>query len=290
MPAFRADRLATLYLFHPLRRLRPQGTRIPILMYHSISDVDQPSRHPYYRTSTTVQIFEQQVRFLHQNRYRTVSVREAFRRVQTPASIEKVVAITFDDGYRDFYTNAFPILTRYGYSATVFLPTAYIDACSRRFNDLDCLTWGEVRELRKAGVAFGSHTVTHPQLHDVSPAQLREEIAVSKQQIEQNLGEPAETFSYPYAFPEADRGFVRGLQEVLEESGYGEGVSTIVGRVSKSDNRFSMKRLPVNTHDDLRFFRAKLEGSYDWLHAIQYAAKLQAASSNLRTRLAFPPE
>jgi peptidoglycan/xylan/chitin deacetylase (PgdA/CDA1 family) len=274
----RADRALSLYVFRPLTGLLPRReTKVPILMYHRVPQLDRCSTHPYYCTATAVAIFEQQVRFLREHGYRAVSVSEAFRAVQQPAPDEgqKLVAITFDDGYRDFYTNAFPILSRYGYSGTVFLPTAYIGDSSRRFKQEECLTWAQVRELRKAGVEFGSHTMTHPQLREVSPRQLREEIACSKAEIEQKLGETVGTFSYPYAFPEADRAFVGRLREVLQESGYRVGVSTILGRAMTSDNRLFMRRLPVNSHDDSRLFRAKLEGGYDWLHIMQYAAKVK---------------
>jgi len=252
-------------------------TKVPILMYHRVPKVDHCSTHPYYCTATAVAVFEQQVRFLQENGYRGVSVSEAFRAVQRPARDEgqKLVAITFDDGYQDFYTHAFPILNRYGYSATVFLPTAYIGDSSRRFKEEECLTWAQVRELRKVGVEFGSHTVTHPQLRDVGPERLREEVVGSKAEIEQRLGESVGTFSYPYAFPETDREFVARLRGVLQESGYQVGVSTILGRAVSSDNRLFMKRLPVNSHDDLPLFQAKLEGGYDWLHRVQYASKFK---------------
>jgi peptidoglycan/xylan/chitin deacetylase (PgdA/CDA1 family) len=219
-------------------------------------------------------VFEEQIRYLSDHGYRSVSIKEAFRLAQAPVRGEKPVAITFDDGYRDFYTNAFPILHRYGYSATVFLPTAYIGNEPRRFQDEECLTWEEARELRRAGVDFGSHTVTHPQLHHVTPEQLREEIGYSKDQMESRLGDPVDTFSYPYAFPEADRTFVGRLSGLLEECGYQRGVSTVVGRAGRTDSRFFMKRLPVNSHDDRWLFQAKLEGAYDWLHPVQYTAKL----------------
>ena len=186
MSTFRADRLATLHFFHPLQRLRAQQTRIPILMYHSISDCDDSARHPYYRTSTTVKMFEQQIRFLHENGYQTVSVGDAPRRMENAKPAENLVAITFDDGFLDFYTNAFPILDLFGYSATVFLPTDYIGQATRQFKGTECLTWSQVRELRKAGIEFGSHTVTHPQLHSVSTEQMRTEVGRSKDEIESN--------------------------------------------------------------------------------------------------------
>jgi peptidoglycan/xylan/chitin deacetylase (PgdA/CDA1 family) len=272
MPIFRVDRFAAVYFFHPLRRLWPQRA-IPILMYHSISDLDDSDRHPYYRTRTTVKMFEQQVRFLRQNRYRTVSVTEAFRRTQTAKAAEKLVGITFDDGYKDFYTNAFPILSHYGYSATVFLPTAYIGQASRQFNGAECLTWSQARELRTAGVEFGSHTVTHPQLRNVTTDQMRTELRRSKDDIEEKLGERVEAFAYPYAFPETDLAFVDRLRGALQENDYCSGVTTVIGRARPSESPLFMRRLPVNSGDDPRFFQTKLEGGYDWLHSLQLASK-----------------
>ena len=129
-----------------------------------------------------------------------------------------MVGITFDDGYQDFHTNAFPILNRYGYAATVFLPTAYIGQASRQFKGAECLTWSQVRDLRKAGVEFGSHTVTDPQLRGVSTEQMRTEVGRSKDDIEEKLGERVEAFAYPYAFPETDAAFVETLRGALQES------------------------------------------------------------------------
>jgi peptidoglycan/xylan/chitin deacetylase (PgdA/CDA1 family) len=244
-------------------------------MYHRVPPVDECTKHPYYCTNTAAPVFEEQIRFLRERGYRTVSITQAFEAVHRPESDEKLVAITFDDGYLDFYTHAFPILSRYGFTATVFLPTAYIGDSALRFKGLDCLTWSQVRDLRRAGMEFGSHTVTHPQLTDVGSEQLRSEVSASKQEIEQRLGEPATTFAYPYAFPETDLEFVARLREALLQSGYREGVSTVLGRVTKAADPLFMKRLPVNSHDDLRLLKAKLEGGYDWLHALQYAAKLK---------------
>jgi peptidoglycan/xylan/chitin deacetylase (PgdA/CDA1 family) len=255
-------------------------------MYHGVPQIDRCTTHPYYYTSTAVRIFEQQVRLLHQQGYSAVSFTDAFRRVQTADRGEKLVAITFDDGYHDFYTNAFPILSRYGYSATVFLPTAYIGHVSRRFNDSECLTWSQVRELRRAGVEFGSHTVTHPQLHGMTTEQVRAEVGRSKDDIQENLGERVETFAYPYAFPETDRAFVARLRGALQESGYRSGVTTIIGRLGPADQPLFMKRLPINSYDDPRFFRAKLEGAYDWLRTLQYAAKLRTVGRDARRTMA----
>jgi peptidoglycan/xylan/chitin deacetylase (PgdA/CDA1 family) len=275
MRAFRADRLATLYFFHPLRRLRPQGTRIPILMYHSISDVVDSSRHPYYRTVTEPGVFDRHLKFLHDKGYKTISLSNAGRLLRGPeADMQRAVVITFDDGFQDFYTHAFPLLSRYGFSGTMFLPTAYIDDNVRKFNGTECLTWSQVRELQKLGIHFGSHTVTHPQLKHLNMRDVGGEVRCSKERIEQELGGSVASFSYPYAFPETDHAFRQQLGRLLAENGYENGVSTIIGTADPGDDAFFMKRLPMNSCDDVALFRAKLEGGYEWLHTLQYAAKL----------------
>ncbi len=282
----RTDSLATLYFFHPLARSMPQtGVRVPILMYHSVSEVDRSGTHPYYQTVTTPSVFARHMQFLSENGFTPIGVGDALRCLNARArSIERPVVITFDDGYLDFYANAFPILRRHGFTATMYLPTAYVGT-ERRFKDLDCMTWSQVRELQKAGIEFGAHTVTHPWLKGMRQEDIENEILDSKCRIEDEIQSPVRSFAYPYAFPETDRPFRRMLRALLEHSGYEHGVSTILGTADASDDRFFMRRLPVNSCDDARLFRAKLEGGYDWLHGLQYAAKRMksplARSSNL---------
>src|SRR5581483_9546293 len=116
----RIDRMATLYLARPLLSLLggARGRAVPVLMYHSISDDSQPDVAPYYKTTTSRAIFEEHVRSLTQQGYRSVDLAEALRMVNTRIPTpEKAVVITFDDGFRDFYDLAFPILKKYGQTA-----------------------------------------------------------------------------------------------------------------------------------------------------------------------------
>jgi peptidoglycan/xylan/chitin deacetylase (PgdA/CDA1 family) len=276
MPELRADRIATLYFVHPLQRLlRRVSTGVPILMYHSISANIEVHRSAYFHTCTDPQVFREHIAFLARNGYRAIGLGEAVRRLEDDIDTgEKQVVLTFDDGFEDFYTDAFPILSTHGYTATVFLPTAFIGNTSRRFNGTSCLTWSQVRELRGAGIEFGSHTVTHPQLRTLRTVDIQRELRSSKEQIEEQLGGLAASFSYPYAFPEEDGAFRQRLRDMLAESGYENGVSTIIGTTGRCDDRFLMRRLPLNSSDDLRLLGAKLDGGYDWLHGLQYAAKV----------------
>src|SRR5215475_3722515 len=102
----RFDRLITLSVSYPLMRLlgpRP-STRVPILMYHSISDNLLGKSHPYFHINTSAAIFSQQMRMLKRYGYRTLSLAEAWAGLEAGTDLSKNVVITFDDGYRDFYT------------------------------------------------------------------------------------------------------------------------------------------------------------------------------------------
>jgi peptidoglycan/xylan/chitin deacetylase (PgdA/CDA1 family) len=272
---FRFDRFATLYLLGAPQRcgFRKKST-IPILMYHSISDDDDTKAHPYYRTKTSPRVFKLHMQQLFDLGYSTVQVSEAATLLQNGGPRKKCAVITFDDGYSDFYTNAFPALNFHGFTATVFLPTGYIGNAPVQFKGKDCLTWGEVKELRKYGISFGSHTVTHPQLTTLAADLVKDEIVISKQTIEEKLGESVNSFAYPFAFPEGNSSFVQMLRHLLVESGYSQGVSTRIGTAGRGDDRYFLRRLPMNSLDDSSLFSAKLHGGYDWLHTIQYRSKV----------------
>lgn len=281
----RIDKLLTLSFFYPATKLlrKKSGLQIPILMYHSVSDQLDDHLHPYFRTVTSQECFEQQMRFLSERGYQALTLSEAVHVLQnqeipTPANTSAAsgqqhlkVVITFDDGLRDFYSAAFPIIEKFGFKATVFLTSAMIDNTFLTGNE--CLRKSEIKELAAKGIEFGSHTVSHPQLQNLSCEEIVHELANSKKHIEEVLGHTMTLFSYPYRFPEGDTNFTKMLRNILLEQGYSIGVTTIIGRTKSSDNPLFLKRLPVNDCDDMPFFQAKLEGGYDWLHGFQLASK-----------------
>jgi peptidoglycan/xylan/chitin deacetylase (PgdA/CDA1 family) len=278
----RLDRLATLYVVSPLLRLAQQdGRSIPILMYHSITDEDESRVHAYYRTSTSPQAFALQMEQLHQAGYQTCSPAQAVAQLETRVkTTSKHVVITFDDGFSDFYQNAFPSLNRFGFTATVYLPTAYIGDSAQQFKGKDCLTWAEVQELQNHGILFGSHTVTHPQLSGLSKDAIEMEVRDSKKAIEGKTGRVVDSFAYPYAFPQADAEFKTMLRDTLVSAGYRNGVCTMVGRAGFRSDPLFMERLPVNGLDDKALLQAKLAGAYDWIskpQSIMKTAKAHAA-------------
>ncbi len=272
----RMDRPATLYLFHPLNRMTNAlyaRRRVPILMYHSLST--QPRiPHPYYETVTHPTVFDAHIRFLAENGYRSIGISEAARYLSGELEFpQKAVAITFDDGYRDFYEHGMPVLKRYGFKATMFVTTSFVGDQRVSFRDVECMTWSEIREVHSAGIDIGSHTVTHPKLHLIETKRIGPELRDSKAALEDRLGSSVDTFSYPFAFPEHNLPFRNMLTSLMQEQGYRAGVSTILGTAGEDDSPLFLKRVPVNSYDDSRLLKAKLEGGYNWLHGVQYTAK-----------------
>ncbi|WP_374089783.1 polysaccharide deacetylase family protein [Methylomicrobium lacus] len=257
-------------------------------MYHSVSEHLDDHLHPYYRTVTTPERFEQQMCFLSQSGYEVLTLSEAVRLLQemslsNKSSQEKstsvksfnyqrpVAVITFDDGLRDFYTTAFPILEKFAFKATVFLTSGLINKTF--LTGYECLKVQEIKELVKSNVEFGSHTVNHPQLKKLSKDEIVYELIKSKQMIEEIIGYPVSLFSYPYRFPEENAAFTKMFGMILSDHGYTAGVTTSIGLSTVDDIPLFLRRLPVNDCDDLQFFRAKLAGCYDWLHKGQLTYK-----------------
>lgn len=276
MAPLRLDRLLTLWFFRPLRRVVPAGGgfQLPVLMYHSVSRCSEAGVSPYYRTVTSPEAFAGQMALLKAGGWEAVGVWAGLKALRNQGGASrKTVVITFDDGFRDFRTAAFPVLQQHGFNATVYLPTSFIGQQPIQFKTVECLTWDEVRELRQAGVEFGSHTVSHPELVRLPWTEVEKEVRDSKTEIEQRLGARITAFAYPYAFPRAEQEFVGRLHRLLREVGYESCVTTDIGRASASTDPFAIPRLPVNDCDDETLLRAKLDGAYDWLVAPQRAVK-----------------
>jgi peptidoglycan/xylan/chitin deacetylase (PgdA/CDA1 family) len=171
---------------------------IPVLMYHALAEARSV-------ISVSPDLFAQQMAWLHRQQYRAVSLAQMldYRQAGQPLP-ERLVVVTFDDGFESVYRHAFPVLTKYNFSATVFLVSDY---CGQTNNwphqpavvpQFSLLNWSQIREMDGAGIEFGGHTATHPWLDRLSETALEQEIVQSKLALENKLGHSIRTFSYPY--------------------------------------------------------------------------------------------
>ncbi|WP_373500724.1 polysaccharide deacetylase family protein [Desulfococcus sp.] len=278
---FRLDRFLTLYLAMPIIRKWNISNKkhIPILMYHSISDDSlNQNTHPYYDIVTTPKVFDLHLRILSEKGYQVVNLENLPAIIDDWPSSGKIAVITFDDGYRDFYLNAYPILKKYNFTSDVFLPTDFIGESRRRFTSRECLNWNEVKMLRDDGICFGSHSASHSKMVNLKRRQIEYELHISKAIIEDKTGKPVLTFSYPYAFPEQYADYTYTLKELLINNGYQTCVTTMIGTTCLEDDIYFLKRIPVNRHDNASMFRAKTEGGYNWVYSLQLLWKMVFAN------------
>jgi peptidoglycan/xylan/chitin deacetylase (PgdA/CDA1 family) len=208
------------------KHIRP----VPILMYHCISAGNntlyvEPKR------------FALQLRNLLKQGYTPITARELVNSwfSGTPLPSRPIV-LTFDDGYRDNYTNAYPLLKKYHVKATLFVITGAVGRPNY-------LTWPQIQEMEKSGlVDVESHSVHHPDMSNLTPEQAKMELTVSKAMLEAHLHKPVTMFAYPMG---KYRPF---LFPILREAGYQAAFTTRSGLTHYYDGIYSLKRLrAVNT-------------------------------------------
>lgn len=234
--------------FTPSPQPTPQNNglslTVPILMYHYVSDPPPGADAIRLDLSAPPARFETHLAYLRQAGYETVTMRDLSLALAGQITLpEKPVVISFDDGYRDNYQYAFPLLRQYGYTGIFFVFTQVIDTYN-----VDYLTWEMVQEMHQAGMEFGSHSYRHSDLSERDVDFLVYEILGSKEAIEERIGEPVRFLSYP-------AGWYDDLTiRVVESANFWGAVTTQWGHQQSYQNRFEMPRLRIrgsDTADDL---------------------------------------
>jgi glycosyltransferase involved in cell wall biosynthesis len=231
-----------------------QTTRgVPVLMYHGFTDSGERDRYVMPKRS-----FARQMRLLSLLRYRTISFEEMGEAMRERRPLpRRTFVVTIDDGYRDNHEIAHPVLRRHGFSATVFLVSRRIGA-SNDWGDKGAvdgrptLSREQIEAMRAEGIAFGAHTRTHCRLSEADEAEIGDQVAGSRQDLTETLGESIDTFAYPYGL--YDERVVRATGE----AGFLAACTTWVRPARLGDDPLRIPRIEVEGSDSLRRFLRKL--------------------------------
>jgi peptidoglycan/xylan/chitin deacetylase (PgdA/CDA1 family)/SAM-dependent methyltransferase len=226
------------------KSVRPQAEHacaVPILMYHRIA-AKGPITLERYRV--TPKLFADQLTALCQAGYRTIGIHDWIRaREQDEPLTGKPIVLTFDDGYRDFLTDAMPLLRIHGFSATVFLVAERIgglaDWDAEYGESASLLSWDEVRALQEAGIHFGCHSSLHRPLTGMYLSELSADIVRARAILEEGLGTPVTTLAYPHGLVNE---FVR---QIVADLGFRAAFTCEPGVSRLGDDLLRLRRIEV---------------------------------------------
>ncbi len=234
---------------------------MPILTYHHIG-MCPPEERDHSGLWVAPENFEQQLAWLRAKGFVGLRVSELARVLREGRSVPtRWVVITFDDGWRDNYTTAWPLLQRYSFPATIFVTTAKLREGLPSDSGNDMMSLAEMLELVANGIEIGSHTRSHPKLTRLSDESAHDEIAGSREDLAKMLGEPPVSFAYPYG------AFSRRIEKIVREAGYLAAVSTIRDNRVRSDQIYHLPRVMVMGSTTLSRFAYMFSIAYHAVHS-----------------------
>ena len=215
---------------------------IPILMYH---EVTPNPRRVFRKYSVTPEELSRQLRWLGREGYTTVSM-DAVRDASRGAGDlpPRAIAITFDDGFQDALEHAVPILASHGCTATFYIVAGLVGTTSgwlerERGFALPLADWTTLRAAMETGMHCESHTVSHPRLATLTPAQCRDELARSRDILETGLGHRVRHLAYPFG------SFSATARDVAHDAGYETACTVREAIGSTDDDLLALPRIPV---------------------------------------------
>ena len=182
-------------------RLHQQHAKVPVLMYHSVASESSPDFREFVLDPND---FADHMAALSDAGYRPTTVSDYVSDANSHGDSKQIV-LTFDDAFGDFYSTVLPVLQKYSFPATIYVPTDFVGQTSRWLNregegDRQVMPWSAIKDISDAGVEVGSHSCSHPQLDLLPPTRLRDEVVDSKRRIEDNLQRPIRSFAYPFGY------------------------------------------------------------------------------------------
>lgn len=233
-----------------------ENRAIPILMYHSVSREATPRFKPF---TVSPELFAEHMDYLHQHAYKTLTVTQLINLLAEGRKTlpERVVLITFDDGFADFFTEALPVLKHYDFAATLYIATAFINGTSRwlqreRETMRPMLTWEQIRQLSSLDIECGGHSHSHRQLDILSMSMARDEIVCCKHLLEDQLGREVMSFAYPHGYHS------HAVKRIVRETGYTSACAVKYEMSSVTTDPFALSRLSVDADTGREMFAALL--------------------------------
>jgi len=228
--------------------LVPRQKGVAILMYHSIDNND-------VFFTVKPEDFAKQMKCLKEKNYQVISLTKLVEFLESGEELpQKTAILTFDDGFQDNYTNAYPILKKYNFPATIFLATGLIgQEVITSQGSLSLLNWLQIGEMHQSDlIDFEPHTVNHLKLDQIDLIKAETEIKESKRIIEERLNKKCYFFAYP-------RGcYNQQIIEILKNNGFKAARTVETGKIKKGDNPFKLKRISVNSTTSFIQFKANL--------------------------------
>ncbi len=214
-------------------------------VYHRFGDKRFPS------TNISIDDFKTHLDYLKSNDFQVLAFSEAIDYIKSDAPNRKTAVISVDDGYKSFYDNALPLLQQYGYPATLFINTETVGSG-------DYMDWESIKKSREEGVEIGNHTHSHAYFLNMSPeeryAKFEDEIKLTQQIIEKNLGFTPEVFAYPYG--ELDL----KMKEIVQQNGFKAAAAQNSGVIYAGSDFMECPRFPMSEYyADLKKFKSKAQ-------------------------------
>jgi peptidoglycan/xylan/chitin deacetylase (PgdA/CDA1 family) len=246
--------------------------RVPILTYHALDESGSV-------VAMSPALFRAQMEFLRANGWRALSLDELLAGHARGAWDARTVALTFDDGFVNFFEHAFPVLRECQFTATVFVIADWVGKTNDWQSQLawvprhPLMNWRELRTIADAGIAIGAHTLSHPHLARLAAPDATREIVECKRVIADQIGREAQAFAYPYGEMSRDA-------EAIVAQHYRAGFSTQLGFATAQNRASAFARIDTYYLHQPRFFRALASGWLDWyLRARRWARKLRWGKS-----------
>jgi peptidoglycan/xylan/chitin deacetylase (PgdA/CDA1 family) len=221
---------------------------IPILMYHHLKFRDANASEVLKTWTVSPDQFAAQLDFLKQRNYHTITFKQLVEFFQEDKPLPpNPILLTFDDGWLDHYTVAFPELKKRGMVGNFFAVTQYVDVGGELL-----INWDQVLEMDRAGMEFGGHTLTHADLTQVNLEQVQRELRGAKQAMEEKLGHPTYALSYPFG------AFNPYVVAQTQGAGYRAALILCCGYELSADTLLTLPRIRVSYDDTIEEIAEKL--------------------------------